>query len=430
VSKQEGRGPQPVGTRRTLSGAVLVYAVQGGEGIRAISGARRTLSGGVLAFRWIAFAWMVALNLSQREAFRRPALAWAGIAVAGAWTAYLSVKRGHEPAAALWLDLALSTALIIIAGLVVVPREVAGPRLFYATAYPLSTALAWGAAKGLAGALMATIALSVALVLSRTVNGISLEKLTANEVDSLINGAANYLLAGGITGVVSRYLDRSTEQLRSAIDDAMRARERVSRLAERESLARKIHDSVLQVLANVHKQGRELGEQDVVSGSEVRQLADLAGAQERALRDLLNQQPDELPTGVASLREALEDLVRDLPSIPITVSSVGSILLDARAVDEIALAVRQALENTVRHAKASRATVFADAEEGGVTVWVRDDGQGFEYDEAALRASGKVGILKSMKGRVEDLGGRVHIQSKPGAGTEVEFWVPVRNETA
>lgn len=69
--------------------------------------------------------------------------------------------------------------------------------------------------------------------------------------------------------------------------------------------------------------------------------------------------------------------------------------------------------------------MFADDEGGAVTLSVKDDGKGFTYDEQELQRQGKVGILKSMKGRIEDLGGRVTIESAPGKGTEVEFWVPL-----
>jgi signal transduction histidine kinase len=48
------------------------------------------------------------------------------------------------------------------------------------------------------------------------------------------------------------------------------------------------------------------------------------------------------------------------------------------------------------------------------------------YDEDALRADGKAGVLKSMKGRVEDLGGAMQVTSAQGKGTEIELSVPVR----
>ncbi len=61
-------------------------------------------------------------------------------------------------------------------------------------------------------------------------------------------------------------------------------------------------------------------------------------------------------------------------------------------------------------------------------VSVRDDGCGFIYSEEQLRAEGKVGMLGSMKGRIEDLGGKMKVHTAPGAGTEVEFRVPAADQ--
>jgi signal transduction histidine kinase len=82
----------------------------------------------------------------------------------------------------------------------------------------------------------------------------------------------------------------------------------------------------------------------------------------------------------------------------------------------------------VEHAAASRVAVFAEEDDGAVVVAVRDDGAGFSYDETGLAAAGKMGILKSIKGRVEQLDGSVRVETAPGAGTEIELRVPTRWE--
>jgi signal transduction histidine kinase len=115
--------------------------------------------------------------------------------------------------------------------------------------------------------------------------------------------------------------------------------------------------------------------------------------------------------------------------VPVDVSAVGPLWLPAAAVEEVGAAVRQALRNVAEHASAARATVFAEVEGGSgggwVMVTVRDDGQGFDYDEERLRAEGKAGILKSMKGRIEELGGTVRVHTAPGSGTEIELRLPL-----
>jgi signal transduction histidine kinase len=56
---------------------------------------------------------------------------------------------------------------------------------------------------------------------------------------------------------------------------------------------------------------------------------------------------------------------------------------------------------------------------------VRDDGVGIapgRLDEAA--AEGRLGVAKSIRGRIADLGGRIALHSAPGEGTEIEIVVP------
>ena len=228
--------------------------------------------------------------------------------------------------------------------------------------------------------------------------------------------------------MVSRHLDRSQVQLRSAIDQAIRERERDAGLAERESFGRTIHDSVLQTLALVHKRGVELGSAASVPGTDVLRLAEMAGDQEQALRALILREPEEPPMGTASLRDALEETGREVSAVPVTVSAVGPIWLPRRTVEEIRAAVRQALENVAEHAEAHRAAVFAEIDNPWGIVSVRDDGQGLVYSEERLQAEGRAGMLKSMKGRIEELGGRMRVLSAPGAGKEVEFRIPARIE--
>ncbi|MGH2671342.1 MAG: sensor histidine kinase, partial [Actinomycetota bacterium] len=96
----------------------------------------------------------------------------------------------------------------------------------------------------------------------------------------------------------------------------------------------------------------------------------------------------------------------------------------ASGAEEISAAVRQALENVARHAEASSATVFGERDGEEIAISIRDDGVGFDVDEASLAADGRLGIARSMRGRIEQLGGTMRIRSEPGGGTEVEFRIP------
>ncbi|MGH2688971.1 MAG: sensor histidine kinase [Actinomycetota bacterium] len=378
---------------------------------------------GVLVFRWAVLAWMVALDVVTRHEFRREWLVWTGLGVAVAWTLVLTLRRPRYGGAVLWVDLGIAAALVLGSGLVS-PEGAIESRPFYATAYPVSAALAWGAATGLRGGLFAGTVLSLAHVGSRLTNGIPPGRLTGLSVFGLVNASLTYLLAGGALGYVSELLDRSALALAGATDELVRERERAARLAERESLGRQIHDSVLQALAMVNRRGRQLAERGAATPQELGELAGLAGEQEVALRRLIARPAEEGPAATLSLRAALEALATGGRGVPVEVSSVGAIWLDGHAVRELTAAVGEALTNVARHAGAGRAVVFAEEQDREVVVSVRDDGCGFEFDAGKLAAANKFGLLRSMKGRIEELGGRMEIESAPGRGTEVTFRLP------
>lgn len=387
---------------------------------------RRTLARGILVFRWVWLAWMTTLAVAASDEFTIPGLAWASIGAAAAWTAWLTATRHRWTKAALWFDLAVCFWLVLASGIVVPDESVIQGRPFFATGYPLSAPLFWGASRGVPGGLFAGAILGIAHVATRPLNGVPLAELSATEFQHMTGAVLNYVVAGMAIGIVSRVLVRSAEAVAAASANLMKERERAARLAEREKLARHIHDSVLQALAFVHKRGRELSARDPIPAEEVARLSDLAAKQEEELRSLILRDPEEAPTGSASLRELLEELGRSVEGVPVTVSAVGPMWMPRGRAEELVAAARQALENVVRHANASRAIVFADQEGNDITLSVRDDGDGFRYDEARLQQEGKAGMLKSMKGRVEELGGRMNVTSAPGNGTEIEFRVAAR----
>jgi signal transduction histidine kinase len=61
-----------------------------------------------------------------------------------------------------------------------------------------------------------------------------------------------------------------------------------------------------------------------------------------------------------------------------------------------------------------------------VTLRIADDGQGFDLREAAAQAKGGEHLgLWSMRERIEQLGGRLQIDSQPGSGTTIQATVPL-----
>jgi signal transduction histidine kinase len=85
--------------------------------------------------------------------------------------------------------------------------------------------------------------------------------------------------------------------------------------------------------------------------------------------------------------------------------------------------VREAVTNAARHGNARTVSIELSCRQG-VFLRIRDDGKGFD---PAVKPNGSrnggFGLV-SMKERVEALGGRLRVASRPGAGTEIEVALP------
>ena len=393
-------------------------------------GPRRSLVRGVLVFRWIALVWMVLITMTSSGSLRYPPVAWAGIGFAGAWTLRLTVdSREQASRETLFVDLGFSIFLLLLAAFVAERGAIVSGQSLFASAYPVAAVLAWGVEWGPGAGASAGAALGLASVFVRPLDGVSLDSLMRNELQTLGTGIFLYVVSGLSVGLVSQLLRRSGDEVRAATLQAIREHERAARLAERESIARQIHDSVLQTLAMVHKRGREIAGARRVDRTAIADLAQMAAEQEGALRAMIMREPEAAPPGAVSLRDELESVARHAGGVHVAVSTVGALLLERNAAEEIAAAVRQLLQNVANHAGTDRATVFAEVDDRTLDITVRDDGVGFTFDPASLRDRGKAGLLKSVIGRIEDLGGGVRVKSAPGEGTLVEIRVPVSPST-
>jgi len=124
----------------------------------------------------------------------------------------------------------------------------------------------------------------------------------------------------------------------------------------------------------------------------------------------------------AGLGAALEDLTSSAASsgieTEVSVAGVGG------APDHVVTLVwrvaQEAIRNAVRHAHASVLRVEVRGDERQVRLTVQDDGVGFDPSSAV--ADGSYG-LRGLQSLVEDGGGRVQVQSSPGAGTTVRMVV-------
>jgi signal transduction histidine kinase len=358
---------------------------------------------GAVLLRVLTLAFAAGVVATHFADYARPTLAGAAIAAMAAWTALTSYVYLRAPARWRWfvvVDLAVCCAVMTSSRLVLTSEQLT------MTATPLVTTI-WVTGVVVAGAVHGGAITGVAfgVVIAAFNFGVR------GYVDTdLTRDAVLLMVAGFVLGLAASTLRQAAERL-------ARALRREAATAERQRLARSIHDGVLQVLATVRKRGTELGGQAA-------SLAALAAEQEVALRSLIATGPPEsTEEGNADLRPALQLLATarihvSLPATPVT--------LPASTVSELAALVREALHNVDRHAgPLASAWVLIEDLGDEVVISVRDDGTGIPTGRVEqAQAEGRMGISRSIRGRVAELGGTAIVQTAPGAGTEWEVRVP------
>ena len=188
---------------------------------------------------------------------------------------------------------------------------------------------------------------------------------------------------------------------------AARARE-----AERADIAAHLHDSVLQSLALIRKQA-----------DDPEAVARVARAQERELRAWLYDDRPEPGTSLAAELAAVVAEVEDIEAVAVETVVVGDRVPDEDTA-ALLLATREALLNAARHGRPP-VTVYLEASEDRVEVFVRDRGEGFDLDAIP---HDRFGVRESILGRVRRRGGTAEVTSSPGRGTEVHLTTPQRGE--
>lgn len=350
----------------------------------------RGLLAGVAAFRWAAWAWMAAVVVLQRDELEHPVPAVALLALALAVTAATSAAVRSRPdvllrPVAVLGELAVGAALLLADG----PAYEGAGTLSLGSAWPVAGVLAAGIAFGTGQGVAAGLAMGLARFAGVLVDGVD-----GPSTVSLLSTGVTFALAGGAAGFAASRARSAERQIASA-----RAREEV---------ARHLHDGVLQTLAVVQRRADDPA------------LARLAHDQERELRAFLAVGPTPVDDLVAGLRAAaarFEDqfdaraevvVADDLPRLP------------TAANDALVGAVTEALSNAGRHGGARRVVVYAEPSDDGVFCSVKDDGTGFDV-AAAVEG---VGLPRSIRARVGEVGGTVEVSSRPGRGTEVTMEVP------
>jgi signal transduction histidine kinase len=129
----------------------------------------------------------------------------------------------------------------------------------------------------------------------------------------------------------------------------------------------------------------------------------------------------------SGLASALERTVREITETKSirTKMNLGSVSRELAPETEyqVLRIVREAVNNTVKHAGASQIEVSLESKPGAMAITVKDDGSGFPREDAASPGPGHYGII-GMKERASQIGGFLDLVTQPGAGTAITLTLP------
>jgi signal transduction histidine kinase len=231
------------------------------------------------------------------------------------------------------------------------------------------------------------------------------------------------------SGNATPYRTRSHDTLVDLTPDRDRLYERmlVAEEQERRRIAHDIHDDTISTMTAIELECARL--RSVLSDDAEIEIADRIARTVEAAVDRLRHLVFELEPDVLH-REGLGPAIRVLLEDLSTLTLIDHRLDDrirgggSHATRTVAFRVtREALGNVRKHAHARTVHVAVTPHFGGVNVRITDDGVGFDVAASGSSAVGHLG-LSSMRERIEEAGGVFLVDSCPGLGTTVDFWLP------
>ena len=239
-------------------------------------------------------------------------------------------------------------------------------------------------------------------------------------------------------GALSDVIEKSAaeavakEQLRLRyISDIVQAQEDA-----RKRLARELHDGPLQLVVAAIKrlQLAQIARQAQREGGAGEELDEAERISQHAANEIRNYcddlSPSWLALGASSALEEMAERLSETYGVSVDVSAGDIDLAEEYSLPVIRI-LQEAISNAVRHGGASSLEVSLSMEGDDLVFRVTDDGKGFDascLDFEKLRLEGHRG-LSNMHERVQLLGGKLDIESKPGQGCAITVRVKAPNAT-
>jgi len=206
--------------------------------------------------------------------------------------------------------------------------------------------------------------------------------------------------------------------------------EELTLTAERQRLARELHDTLSQGLAGLvlqleaikahHEAGRSERTAEIIDQSLSRARSTLADS--RSVIDDLRSIPDSLPEAILAKAERFTQTTGILCDLSL---ALGDRAIPRKSSDHLLRVFNEALANITRHAQANQVWVRLEVKNNQIEMEVRDDGQGF--DPELVNSAGHYGLL-GMRERARLVGGRLEIDSDSGHGTLIRLTAPLSQE--
>lgn len=201
-------------------------------------------------------------------------------------------------------------------------------------------------------------------------------------------------------------------------------------LEERQKLARELHDSVSQALYGIAlgaRTARTLVERNTVDKLSLAEpldyvltLAEAGLAEMRAL--IFELRPESLETeGLVAALTKQADALRARHQIEVRTNLGDEPQVSLNIKEALYRVAQEAMQNTVKHAQASQVELSLAVASDWLVLEVKDDGLGFDPSQ---EFPGHLG-LRSMRERVESLGGELTIDSAQQMGTRVLVHIPI-----
>lgn len=177
-----------------------------------------------------------------------------------------------------------------------------------------------------------------------------------------------------------------------------------------------LHDTALQILEFIAGDG-------FGTGLEAPNVARLAGGAASDLQRWVDSMQTTVEQELVPELELIAEQACTLyPRVELQVGAIG-VPPSSEQVEALAGAVREAVNNARKHAKASQVIVRVECDDDGRTaVTVTDNGTGIDHEQVA--EAGGLGVKGSILGRMSRVGGYASLAAAPGGGTQVTLITP------